>query len=247
MKGNGMFLQRLKEYLKFVKSLILTNGRLLRGMWTLTKLPQPAITVFGGSRISSKSPYAKKASALSKKLASHGYSIITGGGSGIMEAANFGAWAATKEDKENNHTKRLKMTSMGIGLLWLSESKEQVNPYVQDRIIMYHFFSRKWLLVRYAVGFVAFPGGFGTLDEVFEVITLIQCNRMPQFPVILMGVDYWQPIVDWATNNALQEKLISKEELKIITVTDDVDEACGIICEKCKKGMPQKLFYSSKD
>ena len=136
-----MLLYRLREYAKFVKSLMLTNGRLLRGMWTLTKLPQPVITVFGGSRISPKSSHAKKASDLAKKLASHGYSIITGGGSGIMEAANFGAWAAAKEDKENNHTRRLRMTSMGIGLLWLSESKEQVNPYVQDRIVMYHFFN----------------------------------------------------------------------------------------------------------
>jgi len=240
-----MLSHRLKEYLKFLKSLMLTNGRLLKGMWILTKLPHPAITVFGGSRISSKSIHAQKASALAKKLASHGYSIITGGGSGIMEAANFGAWAAAKEDKENNHTRKLKMTSMGIGLLWLSKSKEQINPYVQDRIVMYHFFSRKWLLVRYAIGFVIFPGGFGTLDEVFEVVTLIQCNRMPQFPVILMGVNYWKPIIDWAKNNALKEKLVSEEDLKIITITDDVDEACGIICEKCKKGAKHKMFYTS--
>lgn len=236
--------RRLKEYFKFLKSLTLTNCRLLSGMWKLTKLPQPAITVFGGSRISQDSIYAKQAEQLAKKLASKGFSIITGGGSGIMQAANYGAFQAAQEWGKVNGTQELKITSMGIGLLWLSEDKKQENKYVHDQIVMYHFFSRKWLLVRYSVGFVVFPGGFGTLDEIFEVITLIQTSRMPQFPVVLMGQEYWQPIIDWAIKKALKEKLIDEQDLQIISIARDVDHAFEIICQKCEKiKKPEKLLY----
>ena len=238
-----VFCKRLKEYFKFLKSLILTNGRLISGMWKLTKLPQPAITVFGGSRISKDSIYAKQAEELSKKLASKGFSIITGGGSGIMEAANYGAFQAAQEWGEVNGSEKLKMTSMGIGLFWLKENEKYKNKYVQEQIVMYHFFSRKWLLVRYSVGFVAFPGGFGTLDEVFEVITLIQTSQMPDFPIILMGQEYWQPIIDWAEQKALKEKLITEKDLQILSVARDVDHAFEIICQKCETKEPKKHLY----
>ncbi len=237
-----MFWRRIREYCKFLKSLMLTNGRLLRGMWKLTKLPQPTITVFGGSRISQDSIYSQQARRLARMLASSGFSIITGGGSGIMEAANFGAVEATKKNKGGV---RPPLTSMGIGLLWFREARESINPYVQDQIIMYHFFSRKWLLVRYAVGFVVFPGGFGTMDELFEVITLIQCNRMPPYPIVLMDKNYWQPILDWIYNKALKEKLISKDDLKIITVADNEEEAFKIITSEYKKQKGHQLLYAS--
>ena len=238
-----VFCRRFKEFFKFFLSLMLTNGRLIRGMWKLTKLPQPAITVFGGSRISKDSIYAKQAEELSKRLASKGFSIITGGGSGIMEAANYGAFQAAQEWGEMNSSKKLKMTSMGIGLFWLKEIEKYNNEYTQEQIIMYHFFSRKWLLVRYSVGFVVFPGGFGTLDEVFEVVTLIQTSRMPDFPIILVGQEYWQLILDWAKNKALKEKLITEKDLQIISVAKDVDQAFEIICKKCEMKKPKKHLY----
>ncbi|MFH1644368.1 MAG: TIGR00730 family Rossman fold protein [bacterium] len=235
--------KRLKEYFKFLKSLMLTNARLISGMWKLTKLPQPAITVFGGSRLSRDSIYAKQAEQLAEKLAANGFSIITGGGAGIMEAANYGALQASKEWGKVNGEKQLKMTSVGIGLFWLTEGGEKTNKYVQDQIIMYHFFSRKWLLVRYSVGFAVFPGGFGTLDETFEVITLIQASRMPHFPIVLLGQEYWQPIIDWAINKALKEKLISEEDLRIVSIARDVDHAFELLCQKCEKKDTEKHLY----
>ena len=244
-----MFGRRLRVYCKFLRSLALTNGRLLRGMWKLTKLPQPAITFFGGSRLTSDSLYSVKAMDLAEKLAVKGFSIITGGGSGVMEAANMGAMKAVqksgnKEDINSFNSKR--MSSMGIGILNLGTPGEKENKYVHDYITMYHFFSRKWLLVRYSIGFVVFPGGFGTLDEFFEIITLIQCNRMPSMPIVLIGKEYWQPVVDWAIKSALKEKLITDKELRIFHVTDDIKDAYSYILDRCQVCDKEKTepFYT---
>jgi uncharacterized protein (TIGR00730 family) len=223
-------IKRLKHYLRFLRGLIGTNLRLLYGMWKLTELPQPAITIFGGARIKKDHPYAKKASQLSKQLVADGFSIVTGGGPGIMEAANFGALEYLKECRLNeNGTKCTPIVSAGIGLVRLNLDKQ--NPYVQKQIIMRHFFARKWLLVRYSIGFIVFPGGFGTLDEFFEIITLRQTSRMQEAPIILIDSEYWSPIVDWMYNRALRDGLISKEDLNLISILDDVDKVANIICE----------------
>lgn len=224
------FFKRIYEYLRFVKSLIKTNIRLLWGMWKLTKLPQPAITVFGGNRVKKDSIHAKKAFELAKKLTQAGFSVITGGGQGIMEAANQGSYEVAKEyGLKNNKTK---ITSLGITLS--SFGRESLNPYIHDRIMMKHFFSRKWLLTRYSIGFVIFPGGFGTFDELFEIITLEQNYKMPDMPIVLMDMDYWQPMIDWIKNTALKQGLIDKKELNLITITDDVEEAVDVIKKYCK-------------
>jgi uncharacterized protein (TIGR00730 family) len=229
---------RLYKYIKFLKSLLKTNWRLLRGMWKLTKLPQPAVTVFGGSKMKKDSIHSKRAFELSKKLAKHGFSIITGGGGGIMEAANQGAYEFACEHGLKNGDKKPKMTSMGISLT--SFSQETINPYLQRKIFMDHFFSRKWLMVRYAVGFAVFPGGFGTLDELFEIITLEQCYKMPRLPIVLMDKRYWDPIMHWVKSRALKHDLISEKDLNLIFVTSDVDEAITILCEGCKKRVEMK-------
>ncbi len=222
-----MLINRLRYYTKFLFSLMGMNARLLWGVWKLTELPQPSITIFGGARTALDSTQALQAQALAKKLASHGFSIITGGGPGIMEAANRGAVESLKECSITNLLECKPLISAGIGLTNLN--KERANPFVQKNIIMGHFFERKWLLVRYATGFIVCPGGFGTMDEFFEIITLIQCNKMPRYPVILLGTEYWQPIVDWAYNNAVKGKLLEEDDCKIFTLTDDVDEAVAII------------------
>ena len=199
-------------------------------MWKLTSLPQPAITIFGGARVQLDSELAKKAEQLALLLARDGFSIITGGGPGIMEAANMGAFNAIKDCVIDGAHCPVREVSAGIGLVRLN--RERVNPFVQKNIIMEHFFARKWLLVRYSVGFIVFPGGFGTLDELFETLTLIQCNRMARVPVVLFDSTFWNPISVWMEQQALASGLLSKEDAALITITDSITEAFAII----KKG-----------
>ena len=226
-----MFCRRSREYFRFLKSLWKTTIALIFGMWKLTALPHPAITIFGGSRVAIDSDIAKKASALTTILARDGFSIITGGGPGIMEAANLGAMEYLKECERNGFKCINHVVSGGIGLLRLNQDK--VNPYVQRYIVMKHFFARKWLLVRYAVGFVIFPGGFGTLDELFEIVTLVQCNRMAKVPIILVDRLYWSPIMDWIETRAFKMGLIGEGDASIIRITDSVEEAAEIIKREC--------------
>jgi uncharacterized protein (TIGR00730 family) len=235
--------RRLKEYGKFLKSLFKTNVRLLWGMWKLTKLPQPAITVFGGARVRLDSEIGMKAKELATKLVGDGFSIITGGGPGIMEAANFGAIEYLREcDLSSPLCSKRKLVSAGIGLIRLNN--EQANPYVQENIVMEHFFARKWLLVRYSVGFIVFPGGFGTLDELFETVTLVQTNRMARTPIILVDRDYWKPLMEWVTTRALPEGLLSAEDTHLIQVVDTVDEALEIIRKECH-GCTESILHDS--
>jgi uncharacterized protein (TIGR00730 family) len=147
-----------------------------------------------------------------------------------MEAANLGAMQYLRECNINGDC-RTKRVSAGVGLVRLN--KERVNPYVQENIIMEHFFARKWLLVRYSVGFIVFPGGFGTMDELFEIITLMQCNRMAHMPVVLMGTNYWEPLMTWIHSRALAEKFINAEDTEMFTVTDDINVAVEKIRSGC--------------
>ena len=238
-----MLYRRLQEYFKFLKSLLKTTARLIVGMWRLTKMPHPAITFFGGARVPLDGPIAQKATAIAKILAGDGFSIITGGGPGIMEAANLGAIQYLRECNVDGNC-RVKYVSAGIGLLRLN--KEKANPYVQENIVMEHFFARKWLLVRYSVGFIIFPGGFGTLDELFEIVTLIQCNRMARLPIVLIDTNYWQPFIDWIHSRALEQKLIGPEDANIFTVTDDINVAVEKIRSSCAT-CTESLTYSGTD
>lgn len=243
-----MLKKRLQEYFKFLKSLINTNFRLLWGMWKLTRLPQPAITIFGSARAQPDSLICKKARQIAKLLAGAEFSIITGGGSGIMNAANEGAIEHLKEKHPEAYLKNTEINSAGIGLVHLNN--EPKNPYVQDYIEMSHFFDRKWLMVRYSVGFVFFPGGFGTLDELFELTTLIQCNRMSKVPVILIDKSYWEPLLKWFKEYLLKEKFIDDFDFSIFTILDDIEEAAGIItgeCRECKMSAFKKESEFKKD
>lgn len=230
-----MIIQRFKYFGHFLIDLFLTSIRLIWGMWKLTRLPQPAITVFGGARVKLDSDYAITTIRLTKKLAAEGFSIITGGGPGIMEAANFGAYEYLRECKDTHrHLQQAAckpIMTAGIGVVRLNRDKE--NGYVQEYITMQHFFSRKWLLVRYSVGFVVLPGGFGTLDELFEIVTLRQVKKMQNAPIILFDSYYWQPIIDWAKTRAMPNGLVSQEDLNLLTVTDDVDEVIHILKTRC--------------
>lgn len=239
-----MRLRRLQEYWKFLKSLFRTTVRLLWGMWRLTRFPQPAITVFGGVHIPLDSPHGKMARELTSMLAGSGFSIITGGGPGIMEAANAGAVDYLKACNIAHKKCANQLISVGIGLVRLN--KETANPYVQDNIVLAHFFARKWLLVRYSVGFVVFPGGFGTMDELMEIVVLVQCNRMSKVPIVLMDADYWQPLMDWVDTRAIPRGLIAPADRSIISVADTAQQAFAILHEHCAHRQ-ESVTYNGED
>lgn len=174
----------------------------------------PAVTIFGSARVGRRNRYYGAARRLATALAREGFAIITGGGPGIMEAANRGA-------KEGG--------GLSIGCNIELPFEQGLNEYVDLGMEFRYFFVRKVMFVKYAVGYVIFPGGFGTLDELFEALTLIQTGKVEHFPVVLYGTDYWKGMMEWIREKPLYEEKISPEDLDLLTVTDDVDEACRAI------------------
>lgn len=199
--------------------------QLMYGAWRVSGLPQPIVTIFGGSRVLQDNPYAHQANKLAHMLVANDISVITGGGPGIMEAANCGA-----SPKEIKIKKDGKIRSIGIGV----KGVEGPNPCVHEYFSLDYFFARKYLMTRSAAGFVIFPGGFGTLDEFAEVLTLMQTKKMEPMPVILIDTDYWGPFMKWVNDEALQHGLLTKEHVALITLTDDLDRAVSLLCQHCK-------------
>lgn len=187
----------------------------VEGFEVLSKIG-PAVSIFGSSRIKSNSKYYKMAEELAFLLAKDGYAVITGGGPGIMEAANKGA-------------KKAKGKSIGLNIEVPITQKP--NPYVGELLTFKYFFCRKVMFVKYAKAFVIFPGGFGTLDELFEALTLIQTKRVPYFPVIIIGKKYWEGLLNWLENTLLKENCIEKKDLRIFKVADSAQEAFSLIKE----------------
>lgn len=191
------------------------------GAWRVSSLPRPIITIFGGSHFDQTDIYAKQAHELSRMFADVGVSVLTGGGSGIMQAASCGALSSGEG----------KGRVMGISV---SDINEVPNPCVQELIELNYFYARKWLLTRYAAGFVIFPGGFGTLDELGEILTLMQTGKTKRVPLILIGKEFWDPLSKWLTDELLGHGLIAKESFELLHVTDDLNEAFCIVRDKCK-------------
>jgi uncharacterized protein (TIGR00730 family) len=176
----------------------------------------PAVTVFGSARTKPKDRYYRSSVELVRKLASHNLAVITGGGPGIMAAANKGASAA-------------KGKSVGLNIELPHE--QSGNRFANIPINFHYFFARKVCFVKYSMGFVFMPGGFGTLDEFYEVLTLVQTHRIPRFPLILFGKRYWGGLSKWMKSTLEAEGFISKGDLSLLTTTDDVDEAIEIILD----------------
>ena len=174
----------------------------------------PAVSVFGSARIKSSNPYYRQARELGKMLAKAGYAVITGGGPGIMEAANRGC-------QEGG--------GLSVGCNIELPQEQGLNPYVDLGVEFRYFFARKVMFVKYADAFVIFPGGYGTLDELFEALTLIQTQKVQDFPVILMGTDYWGGMIDWIRASLLAESAINPEDVDLLRLTDDPAEAIRII------------------
>ena len=174
----------------------------------------PAVSVFGSARTKETSRYYKMARELGTLLAKQGYAVITGGGPGIMAAANRGA-------QEGG--------GLSVGCNIELPLEQGLNPYVDLGVEFRYFFARKVMFVKYADAFVIFPGGYGTLDELFEALTLIQTKKVQDFPVILMGSDYWSGMIDWIRATLLGEAAINAEDVDLLRLTDDPAEACDII------------------
>ncbi len=175
-----------------------------------------AVSVFGSARITPDSLYYQQAEALSKRLAEEGFTVITGGGPGIMEAGNKGAHEAG---------------ALSVGLNIQLPQEQTPNPYQNRSLDFRYFFARKAMFVKYSVGYVCMPGGYGTLDEFFEALTLMQTLKIYPLPLILFGTEFWQGLIDWLKSAPLQQGLISSEDLNIITVTDDIEAVIRAISD----------------
>jgi len=173
-----------------------------------------AVTIFGSARTPTDDPYYEQAIATAKLLAQEGFPIITGGGPGIMEAANRGAFDAG---------------GVSIGCNIELPFEQEPNPFQTRSMKFKYFFVRKTMFVKYAEAFVCFPGGFGTMDELFEALTLIQTGKVKHFPVVLFGSAYWSGLVDWLRNTAAAERKINEDDLFLFKVTDDPVEAAQIV------------------
>jgi uncharacterized protein (TIGR00730 family) len=189
------------------------QSEFIEGFGTLAELG-PAVSVFGSARTPRDHLLYNTSERLGAKLARAGLAVITGGGPGIMEAANKGAAEAGG-------------ISVGLGIELPFESG--LNPYVNLGINFRYFFARKTMFVKYAQGFVVMPGGFGTLDELFEALTLVQTQKVTSFPVVLLDTEYWSGLINWLRREPLEREIISATDLEAFTVTDDADEAVALM------------------
>ncbi len=199
-------------------------GEFVQGFDALADMGQ-AVTLFGSARTKPGDPQYETAVTVARMLGEAGFSIITGGGPGMMEAGNKGAHEAGM---------------MSVGLNIELPFEQHINPYVDLSVDFRYFFVRKTLLVKYAEGFVIFPGGFGTMDELFEAITLIQTGKIRNFPVVLFDTSYWGGLVDWLKNTMLAEGKISAPDLDLLMLTDSPQEAVDYICKCREMGRPEQ-------
>ncbi|MHB1148038.1 MAG: LOG family protein [Lutibacter sp.] len=193
----------------------------VEGFERLSKIG-PCVTIFGSARIKTDHEYYKLAENIAFSLTTHGYGIVTGGGPGIMEAGNKGA-------------QRGKGTSVGLNIELPFEQHD--NPYIDsDKSLDFdYFFVRKVMFIKYSQGFVVMPGGFGTMDELFEAITLIQTKKIGKFPIVLVGKKYWSGLVDWIKNTLVVEGAVSLDDLSLISIVDTEDEVLEVINTFYKK------------
>lgn len=199
----------------------------VEGFETISKY-EKAVTFFGSARLKSRNPHYKEAQQLAQLLSKDNYTVITGGGPGIMEAANRGAFETKGGGKS-------------VGLNIELPMEQILNTYVHDSQSFHHFFTRKVMLALASEIYIYCPGGFGTLDELFELLTLIQTKKIPATPVVLLNKDFWQPLLDWCKKTLVQEyKTISPEDMDLFYLADDANDAYQWI-----KKLPRELSATS--
>ena len=180
------------------------------GFAELAKIDRPAVTIFGSARIKEGHPSYAATRAIGRRFAERGWAVVTGGGPGLMEAGHRGA-------QEGG--------GLTVGFNIALAHEQSPNPYLDISDTFEHFYVRKTMLVKAAEGFVMYPGGFGTLDEMFEALTLIQTGKVLHFPVVLVGSGYWRDLLDWIGDELLEHGMISPEDVKLLYETDDVETA----------------------
>jgi uncharacterized protein (TIGR00730 family) len=188
----------------------------LQGFEAVARIDRPAVTLFGSARVGEDSRPYREARAVARSFAEAGWAVITGGGPGVMEAANRGA-------KEGG--------GLSVGFNIKLPHEQRSNPYLDISYTFDHFYARKVCFVKPAEGFVIFPGGFGTLDELYEALTLIQTGKVMHFPVVLFDRDYWQEMLDWIRGELLADGMISPDDLDLLHATDDADEAVRLVLD----------------
>jgi uncharacterized protein (TIGR00730 family) len=200
------------------------------GFEAVDRIDRPAVTIFGSARVRPEDPVYAQARELARRFAERGWAVVTGAGPGVMEAANRGAKDAD---------------GLSVGFNIYLPHEQRSNPYVDLHLTFRHFYVRKTMFVKAAEGFIVFPGGFGTVDELFEALTLIQTGKIFHFPVVLVGSDYWEELLGWVRNEALADGMISPEDLDLLYVTDDLDEAVLQVLDcyerRCAEGPVEPL------
>jgi uncharacterized protein (TIGR00730 family) len=193
------------------------------GFEAVDRIDRPAVTIFGSARVRPDDAAALNARRVAAGFAERGWAVVTGGGPGVMEAANRGAKEAG---------------GLSIGFNIELPHEQQSNPYVDMSLTFRHFYARKTMFVKVAEGFVVFPGGFGTADELFESLTLIQTGKVLHFPVVLFDSDFWEELLQWTRGELLADGMISPEDLELLYVTDDVDEAVARVVDAYERRSP---------
>jgi uncharacterized protein (TIGR00730 family) len=188
----------------------------LQGFEAVERIDRPAVSIFGSARVDEGDPVYAEARDVGRRFAEAGFAVVTGGGPGVMEAANRGA-------REGG--------GLSVGFNIELPHEQHSNPYLDLELTFNHFYARKTMFVKAAEGFVIFPGGFGTLDELFEALTLIQTGKVLHFPVVLFDSDYWTPLRRWVRERLLPEGMISPDDLKLLHLTDDPGDAVDVVVE----------------
>jgi len=188
----------------------LIASEFLNGFQTVLEIDRPAVSIFGSARVGEDSETYRAARATAKRFAEARFAVVTGGGPGVMEAANRGC-------QEGG--------GLSVGFNIELPHEQGLNPYCDIAMTFKHFYARKVMFVKAAEGFVIFPGGFGTLDEMYEALTLIQTGKVLHFPVVLFGSDYWEEMLDWVRDEVLADGMISPEDVELLHVTDDPAQA----------------------
>jgi uncharacterized protein (TIGR00730 family) len=188
----------------------------LEGFEAVARIDRPAVTIFGSARVAEDDPAYEEARTVARGFAERGFAVVTGGGPGVMEAANRGA-------KDGG--------GLSVGFNIELPHEQHVNPYLDISLTFRHFYARKTMFVKAAEGFVIFPGGFGTLDELFESLTLIQTGKVLHFPVVMFDRDYWGPLVEFMRERLLVERMISPDDVDLLHLTDDPEDAVGVVID----------------
>ncbi len=201
-------LERTQE--TFAADVALIASEFLSGFQAVAKIDRPAVTIFGSARVAEGTATYEAARQTARRFADAGFAVVTGGGPGVMEAANRGAKDAG---------------GLSVGFNILLPHEQGLNPYCDIAVTFKHFYARKVMFVKSAEGFVIFPGGFGTMDELFESLTLIQTGKIGSFPVVLFDTDYWGEMLDWIRAEMLVDGLVSPGDLDLLRLTDEPEEA----------------------